>query len=77
MGMLTRRTVQVGEVQDVSRATDWSARGAEAGLTLLKGGSESRDGESEDGGEEHVYGLEVKVFDLSEVVGSVIVGSCR
>ena len=58
-GRLTRSAVQVGEVQDVSRAADWCARGAETCLTLLERGSEGRDGESEDGGEEHVDGLVV------------------
>jgi hypothetical protein len=51
---LTRSAVQVGEVQDISRAADWAARAAETDLTLFERSSEGRDGESEDGGVKHV-----------------------
>lgn len=54
---LTRSAVQVGEVQDISRAADGVAGAAEAGLALFEGSGHGGDGESEDGGEEHVDGL--------------------
>ena len=52
-----RSAVKVGEVQDIGRAADWVAGRAKTNLTLLKRGSEGRDGESEDSGVEHVDGL--------------------
>lgn len=52
-----RSAVQVGEVENVSCAADGIAGAAETDLTLLERGSEGRDGESEDGGVEHVDGL--------------------
>jgi hypothetical protein len=66
-GGLTRSAVQVGEVQDVGSAADGGAGGAETGLTLLKRGSESGDGESEDGGVKHLEGLGLVVGSLGEV----------
>lgn len=64
--MLTRSAVQVGEVEDVSSTADGVAGAAEADLTLLKRGSEGRDGESEDGGVKHVDGLGLVVDWLGE-----------
>jgi hypothetical protein len=56
---LTRVAVQVGQVQDISRAALSAAGGAERDLTLLVagGGSNGRGGEEEDSGEKHLDGL--------------------
>jgi hypothetical protein len=58
----TGSAVQVGEVEDVSCAADGVAGAAEADLALLdEGSSHGTDGESEDGGVEHVGGFVVVV----------------
>lgn len=52
--LLTRSAVENEKVQDISGAALGRARCAEADLALLERGGEGSDGESEDGGEEHL-----------------------
>jgi hypothetical protein len=64
---LTGSAVQVREVEDISGAADGVAGAAKANLALLDdGGSNGRDGESEDDGELHVDGLGLVVGWLGE-----------
>jgi hypothetical protein len=51
---LTSSAVEVGEVQDIGGAAQGRARCAEGSLTPLERSSDGSDGESEDGGEEHL-----------------------
>jgi hypothetical protein len=74
---LTRSAVQVCEVENISRAALGAAGAAERRLTLLellKGGSDGRDGESEDVGELHVDGLGFLVEGWKRGVWLLVVG---
>jgi hypothetical protein len=62
---LTRCTVEVGEVENISGTAHWVARAAETNLALLlDGSSEGRDGESEDGCVKHICGLGLVVVGV-------------
>jgi hypothetical protein len=74
---LTSSAVQVCEVENISRTAHGVAGAAETNLTLLellKGGSDGRDGESEDVGELHVDGLGFLVEGWKRGVWLLVVG---